>query len=382
MSELSVLVREGRALRAAGKPLLLATVVSVAGSAYRRPGARMLVSPDRWVAGSISGGCLEGDIVTRGFWRTEQCHSVVVTFDTRDDEDPAGAFGLGCEGVVAVLLERLDAPRPWDPLEVAARCFEREEPAALATVYRSCRADVPVGAHLALEQDAVTCSFDDPRLRDGLAEAAEHVLRTRVCQTWTDADGSVEALVEPILPPPHLFVWGSGHDVVPVVAVAKALQWRVSVFARHGRYATIERFAAADRVAAREPGALRSEVDASALPAAVVMSHRYEEDREALRALLGSRAMYIGMLGPRRRTERILEELRRRGPKLNASALKRLHAPAGLHIGAESPHEIALSIVAEAQATLAGAPAGRLRDRRGSIHEPVARSRGVAEEAG
>ncbi len=369
MSEGASIVECARALRSAGEPFLLATVVRVQGSAYRRPGARLLVTSSESVAGSISGGCLERDIVSKGFWRVRDSAAAVVRYDGRSDEDARAGLGVGCDGIVDVLLERPMEGDACDPLAIVARALEGECPAAMATIYRSTRADVAVGARLAMDEaGAVTTNVARGGIRSELAGAVKQVLASREAMPWSSADGRVAALVESILPPPHLFVFGSGHDAVPVVKMARSVGWGTSVCDRQARFATLARFAMADARLTLAASEIARTVAARARSLAVVLSHDYAWDRDVVAALLGSRASYIGVLGPRRRTARMLADIERaRGP-IDASAMMRLRGPVGLDIGAESPDEVALAVVAEAQAVLAGRAGGALRERRGPIH--------------
>ncbi len=367
MSEHLSLVREAQMIRRAGEALLVATVVRVRGSSYRRPGARLLVAPERWVAGSISGGCLEGDIVKRGFWRTREVPAVLVTYDHTSDDDIRSGFGLGCDGVIEVLLERLDEHGACDPIAFLERCLQAERSGALVTIFRSNDPGAPPGSRLTMGPDGIATTIR-PRLTEELILVAREALARRGTTVWRSRDGQIEALVEVIHPPPHLFVFGVEHDAVPVVSLAKSIGWGVSCCMPQGRFSSHDRFLSADHCLVVSPGAVGALVDARARPLAVVMSHDYEQDRATLGALLLSRARYIGMLGPRRRSERMFAELERAGTPLRDEDLARIHAPAGLHLGADTPQEIALAIIAEAQAHLAGAQAGRLRERDGSIH--------------
>jgi xanthine/CO dehydrogenase XdhC/CoxF family maturation factor len=391
VSELDVVVREADALRRSGTPFLLATVVDVRGSSYRRAGARMLVAEERWIAGCVSGGCLEGDVVRRGAFRVRHGAPVVVTYDSTSDDDIGWGFGLGCNGVVDLLLERIDHDAALDPLRFAGECIAAEARGALVTVFRSDDDAVPVGARLALGAGAPLATTMLPcPARDGLEAKARAALRRR---DGSRGDGGrrdeavaatshgVTALIEVIEPPPRLFVCGTGHDAVPVVALARAMGWRITVAAAHPSIATKERFADADEVLPGRATALRAAMARSGHPLAVVMSHDYERDRACLAALLESRARYIGVLGPLRRTERILADLSRAGTAITDEALERLHAPVGLDLGAETPHEIALAIVAEVQATLTHAPGRRLRERRAPIHAAAHATRSAADRA-
>jgi xanthine dehydrogenase accessory factor len=372
MSELDVIVREAAALRREGAPFLLATVVAVRGSSYRRPGARMIVSGDRWVAGCVSGGCLEGDVVRRGAHRIRHGAPVVVTYDSRSDDEIGWGFGLGCNGVVDVMLEEIHPTTAIDPLLFVSDCIAAETRGVLVTVFRSEDPSVPVGARLAVRPGApVATSLDGASgsLRDALERAARSAHATLTVETH-----GVSALVEIVDPPPRLFVCGTGHDALPVVALARSMGWRVTVAAGHPSTATKDRLLVADELLAGPGSVLRDAVARHARAFAIVMSHDYERDRECLSALLESRVEYIGVLGPKRRTERMLAELTQAGTVITDTMLARVHAPVGLDLGAETPQEIALAVISEVQATLTGAPARQLRERSGPIHVPPARS--------
>jgi xanthine dehydrogenase accessory factor len=374
MSEIGTIVSEAATLRRAGSPFLLATVVAVRGSSYRRPGARMIVADDRWVAGCVSGGCLEGDVLRRGGHRTRNGEAVVVTYDSTSDDEIGWGYGLGCNGVVEVMLERIDTQTVLDPLLFAGECIEREERGVLVTVFRSEQKDIRVGARLSLdEKGSPTTSLPAGPARDALEKAARSVLasasRRRAESITCEAEG-VTALVELIEPPPRLIVCGTGHDALPVVNLARSMGWRVTVAAEHPSAATRERFTAANEILAGDARVLCEAVSQSARSYAVIMSHGYDRDRDCLAALLGSRASFIGVLGPRRRAERMLAELSHGGLALTEAMLGRIHAPVGLDVGAETPQEIALSIISEVQAEITGAEPGRLRERVGPIHVP------------
>ena len=355
MGELGDIVARARAAAQAGQAALLATLVSVRGSSYRRPGARLLIACDAVAAGAVSGGCLERDLVRRGWWRTQDGAPALVTYDSTDDDDGFGQrIGLGCNGLVDILVERV--PDDWSQtaLGFIDRCLAGEAVGRLATVFRSRAPALPPGAWLGLIGDQV---WGPAAAAEELVAAARDGAGAIVLR-----GGEVEALVEEIRPPPHLFVMGAGLDAVPLVALARSLGWRTTVWDPAARFETRSRFAEADRRHTGPAAALRASVDAAVAPVAVVMAHDPARDTEALAMLLGSRARYVGVLGPRRRTERLLASLGSPAPPAS------LHAPAGLALGAETAAEIALSIAAEIQACLASETVEHLRDRRGAIH--------------
>jgi xanthine/CO dehydrogenase XdhC/CoxF family maturation factor len=335
-------------LRAAREPFLIATVVGVRGSAYRRPGARMLVTRERWIAGSVSGGCLEGDLVHKGFWRIADGRPAIVTYDSRDDDD-----AVGCNGAVDVLLE-LATDGPLDPLGLIRLGRESQQRIALATVIRG-----DVGGRVALVGDgAIYGNLADPAVHARACEAVRSAKRTQLVDD--------DLLVEIIEPPPRLFILGGGHDAVPLAALARAVGWDVMVCLPHARPVARERFRDVRGYVFGDGDDIRDAIDASYRAFAVVMNHQFEQDKASLAALVGSRAAYIGMLGPRHRTVKMLAELGIAGDA-------RLHAPVGLALGAETPEEIALAIVAEVQAVRMQAAATRLRDHAGPIHIEQAR---------
>ena len=368
LSELAVVCHEAEVLRARGVPFLLATVVRVSGSAYRRPGARMLVAEDRWVAGSLSGGCLERDVLVRGGFRTRAGAARLVIYDASADDEVRAGLGLGCDGVVEVLLERIDAHTPLDPLAFAGACIAGECFGAVVTAFASCDPEVTVGSRMLVTSEGVVgTTLRRGVLVDALAAEARAVLAVeravaRVA-TVSGPGGDVTVLVERVGPPPHLFVVGTRHDAEHVVALARQVGFAVSLAStRH------EPGVLAGAAFVGSPEAIAAKVDARLLSAAVIMTHDYAADRACLAALLGSRARYVGVLGPRARTTRMLEEL---GRTLSPEERARVHAPVGLDLGAETPREVALAIVAEVQASLACASGVRLRDLEGPVHRAM-----------
>lgn len=382
MSEWLSLLRQAALARARGESVLVATVVAVRGSSYRRPGARMIVASDDSFAGSVSAGCLENDVLTRGRHRLRDGRPVVVTYDSTSDDDEVGwGIGLGCNGVVDVLLETVEPGAPADPCAFLEERLGLEERAVLVTVFRSTRADVPVGARLLMSATGECDSTLPPcEMRGAMRREAATALRWPSGASAVAKDlGEVEALVEVADPPPCLFVCGTSHDALPFVRLARAIGWRTVVGARSASVGLKERFALADEILVASPEAIAQSAAARARPLAVLMSHDYDRDLACLEALLDTRVPYVGVLGPKARRDRMLEDLARRGRVWSPSALAKVHAPVGLDLGAETPAEIALSAVSEMQASLTRASAERLRDRDGPIHSVEAPTHVTAE---
>ena len=319
MNELASIVKEGRVALARGLPTVLATVVAVRGSAYRRPGARMLVTSEGWRAGSISGGCLEADVTRQAAFLVANGRALVRSYDTSED---AGAR-LGCGGEIDVLLEPLDAAF----LEVLARVEERRETLTIRTATEGGAGDREVWV-------------------DGVCVFSKGTLGERT------------VFEERVAPSQKFIIVGAGHDALPVARLADELGWSVDVYDWRPGLLTKERFPTAN-VKCIALDSLRFEVEPGTL--AVVMAHHIDYDARALNLLLrDERVLSVGLLGPRHRSGQVLALVEAKTGRLTEAQRARLKAPVGLDLGAEGPSAIALSILAEAQAVRAGRSGGSL----------------------
>jgi xanthine dehydrogenase accessory factor len=375
MTELLEICRAARQAAAEGEGLWLATVMRVRGSAYRHAGARLLFSNGRALAGSVSGGCLEASIVRKGPWLARE-HAACVYFEgsreTADDDPRQETQGTGCDGTIDVLVERVRIGQKRDPLAFIDECLTSETRGVLVTVFETSDPSLPLGCRLLLAESGELCSsIPNPRVASELTAAARGALADAEPRSRTIAGSGFEALLEVIEPAPHLFVFGSGPDASPLVAFADALGLSVTVCDTTARVSVRERFARTAELHVGSVGSVLPKIEARRTALAVVMSHHYETDTEALNMLLNSRAVYIGMLGPERRTSGILRRISRDKSTLSARDRARLRAPVGLDLGAETATQIALSIMAEIQAVLAQTSAEPL-SRHGS--RPIHRS--------
>lgn len=376
MKELRRIAEAWADLRARGEPALLATVVETAGSTYRRPGARLLMSQDRWLAGGISGGCLESEVLKKAWWRTRE-GPVVLTYDaTNADDEVSWSFGLGCNGRVEVLQERVSLEStPTHPLEFLHRRLERRRPGVMATVFRVGRTGVArVGERLLLDEDGVRTDVKDAPLREKLradAEAALEEGRTRI-HRYGNGEAAVDALVEVVRPPRPLFIFGNGQDAVPLVRLAAELGFHVTLVANRPSGVPAEAFREADVLLTATPETAAGKLSLTSDAAAVVMTHNLLHDRDFLRLVLESPCAYVGALGPRPRTEQMLSELRQQGFVLTEAHRRRLHSPTGLDLGGEQSEEIALAILSEVLADAFAREGASLRQRAGPIHPRAA----------
>ncbi|TGE03797.1 XdhC family protein [Hymenobacter fodinae] len=373
MTELQRLLAAYDGYRAAGRACALATVVEVEGSAYRRPGARMLVTDDGQLTGAISGGCLEGDARQRARQALMRRQPALVTYDTTDEDDPRHGLGPGCQGVVHILLEPLDFHESTNPLELLRGFVHHPEPAVLATVFRCAGNQFVSGLGQRLlftaAGEVAGHSLDRPDLKSQLQDLAAQAFTTgqSLVGECRVAEGStVRVFLEVLRPALRLCVYGAGNDAQPFVSLAAALGWHVTVIDGRPRQATAARFPQAAQVRVVPLG----EVPRLPLTAdfAVLLTHNYAYDRAVLQRLLDAPTPYIGLLGARTKADRLLEELGKEIPDLEAHLRGRLFSPVGLDLGAETPEEVALSIVAEVQAVRQGRPGNMLRQTSGPIH--------------
>jgi xanthine dehydrogenase accessory factor len=332
-----------RAARDRGEPLVLATVARTLGSTYRKAGAQMLLAGDGRAAGLLSGGCLETDLMERA--RSVLAGSpVVADYDTRSSDDLIWGIGLGCEGAMTILLTRLDRANDYQPFAFVESCRRRGVAGNFALVTQSTNAVHPLGAAF--------CSDSPAELPAGVAD----VLRTTALRAATTVETSgATFLIAPVELPPRLLVLGAGPDAMPLVEIAGLMNWHVTVLDHRPAYAVAERFPRAQRVALNSADELARELQSARYDAAVVMSHHLLSDQAYLDALAAHESIpYIGLLGPAPRRARLMQELGERSRGLDG----RLHGPIGLDIGAKTPEAIALAIVAEIQAVIAGRPGG------------------------
>jgi len=419
---------------------VLATVVRTEGSAYRRPGAMMLICADGRSVGMVSGGCLERHLIQRAFWLTRNgaCVQVYQTGSADDrkvsqqnNADPLQAlfldapsasdinvndsdidasvdsnksinktgledyaeledefdvdsmnFGLGCHGSVHVLFERLSAALPL--LDTIAQVRQSQQGLGVATLLKatplesrnrnlSVKSDLACGTRFIIPavEAATTINLDNGNVLSHLAAPIAEQLQAAVTKLsqqsgakgrWQhvyseDNHYCYEWLVQYLLPPIHLLICGAGNDAMPLVQLAKMLDWRVSVIDSRAHYATRARFMAADlvQVVPLEDTQTLNELSQNA--AVAVMSHSLTQDRARLKVLLTQPKLawrYLGQLGPSYRTERLLTEIAQSldTPKILQAGIEQLHYPIGYKLGGDGPEALALGIIAQISAVM------------------------------
>lgn len=335
----------------------------------------MVVTEAGQITGVISGGCLEADVRGRAFRAMQQGRPVLVKYDTTTNEELVWGLGLGCNGVVHVLIEPASDSTD-DLVRVLDSCSTGQHRTAVATIIRSENARVPLGARAILSQDR-PCAFHVDWTSDRIAQRILSDLQAALgtgTSSITRYGGheELEAFIEVVDPPLPLVIFGAGADVVPLVAVARQLGWHTTVVDTHSRARSVQRFVLADSVILCRPEDVCNRVTVTPSSVVVLMTHNYQHDGELLHSLMNSTPRYIGCLGPRHRAARLLSDV---VDDPAASLHAALHGPIGLDVGAETSSEIAVSIAAEILAVLKDRSGASLRHRQGSIHEAAEPSR-------
>lgn len=347
----------------------LATVVRVRGSSYRSPGARMLITDDgRWV-GSISGGCLEGDALRKARQVMAEKKPLTVTYDTSEDSNQNLGIGLGCNGVIDVLIEPVDEKDLHNPIQLFKTLVSSKEPVALATVFSG---EGHVGEKLLINSaSTVLISFSSLALNDVVIGDLKQVFETKRSEAkkYDFENHGVEVFIELIQPVISLMIFGGGFDARPVSHLAKSLGWDVTVTDECVAHIAPLFFPTADKLSLCQREYIERDFDITPFTACVLMSHNYEYDRDVLKKLLSSSSPYIGILGPRKRFDKMIAEFEAQGLKISGDDLHRIHSPIGLDIGAEAPDEIALSIISEIQSKFSNRSGGFLKYRNAPIHQ-------------
>ncbi|HEY1304294.1 MAG TPA: XdhC family protein [Vicinamibacterales bacterium] len=345
--------------RAAGRPAAMATIVRVTGSAYRREGTRMFVRPDGTYECALSGGCLEPAVAEAAMQVIETGQPALVSYDLADDS--LWGLGIGCMGAVDIRIERLEdeaITNTW------LRILEHGEAAVLVTPLSGVS-----GRMIVQDSGATAGALSDPMIEREAAARAILRLRHPSPESAAEWIGAAELFFEVAAPPPRLVIFGAGPDAVPLVQLAHELGFAVTIVDPRETFLTPDRFPDATRICA-QPGEFADHVKVGAGDFVLVMNHHVERDQESFRVGLESDAAYIGVLGPRVRYEKLLARLAAQGYVPDPGTLARVHSPVGLSVGAETPQEVAVSILGEILAIRRRFEGGFLTGSMRSLHRP------------
>jgi xanthine/CO dehydrogenase XdhC/CoxF family maturation factor len=342
----------------------LAMVARVEGSSYRRTGARMLVLDNGTYLGGVSGGCLEGDALRRAQKAIVSNQPSVVTYDTTRDDHHQIGVGLGCNGIIDVLF----IPQPVAAIDLLSERMYSRTPRLLATITGGEISSDLLGSAIPFESpEKWSGDFPIPPIAEAVRLDAEQCLAERCTKTITyrlDQKNEVRICLEVLIPSTHLVLYGSNNDIYPMTRIGKELGWDVTIVANPLK---LDKSLLVMGVTVLPPaGEVVPDIDS--FTAVVLMSHDYNTDFRHFRQVLASRATYIGMLGPRKRAQKMIDALAVEGASIPPENMSRIFAPAGLDIGALTPEEISLSIAAEIRACFAGRDGRSLRLRDVPIH--------------
>lgn len=372
MKELYEIIKAYDTATKVGKASVLATVVHLEGSSYRRPGARMLVLEDGMMIGAISGGCLEGDALKKALLTFTEKKSRLVTYDTSDEEDVNVGIQLGCEGVIQVLFEFIDSANVFNPIELLRKVTANRQQAVVVTLFDlTDKKNGQIGTCLVKEQNG---TITDVMQQSALKELIKHDVNEAMLNgqsaviNYASAGIICNAFVECIFPPISLVVVGAGNDAISIMQIATVLGWEVKVVDGRQTHAKAERFINACQVLVSKPELVLQQISIDNRTCFVLMTHNYQYDLQMLKALLATQVHYIGVLGPKKKLLKMLDALKQEGVILTEAMLARIYGPTGLDIGAETPEEIAVSIIAEIQAAFTGKEGTMLKWKQDLIH--------------
>jgi len=347
-----------QSIHESGDAAAIAVLVRIEGSSYRRPGAKLLVGSDGSSLGSISGGCLEEDVRQTALEVIADDTPRQLRYKTGSDDETVWGLGLGCDGIVDLLVAPATLPDFMNTVPTQQELFRGNEAFSVATVVKVSAGGGQVGRSLVVADGEIAAGGSGDSLLD---EGIGTLAASPETSTGLYSLGEAEVFLELHRPPPNLHVFGAGDDAIPLVRLAADMGFRVFVVDHRAAYLTADRFPDAWQfLHARDAGS----IDMLALSEssfAVVKTHSLLRDADWVRALVSIPLSYVGLLGPRDRRMEILSEL---------SEVQRrcVYGPVGLDLGAEGPEQVALSVVAELLAAVSGRSAGHLRDCATPIH--------------
>jgi xanthine/CO dehydrogenase XdhC/CoxF family maturation factor len=330
----------------------------------------MLITDDgKWV-GSISGGCLEGDALRKARQVMMEKKPFTVTYDTREESNQNLGIGLGCNGVIDVLIEPLDARDENNAAAFFERIISTNSPLALATVFVDNNG--LNGKKILMSQEEIKWDeLPDSDLKDRTIQDLRQLFESKqsVAKKYSVQGAETEVFIELLQPSISVIIFGGGFDARPVSNLAKSLGWEVTVTDECVAHIAPLFFPTADKLSLCQRSFIDRDFDITPYTACILMSHNYEYDRDVLRKLIKTATPFIGILGPRKRFDKMIEEFRKEGIELSTADHYRIHSPIGLDIGAEAPDEIAVSIIAEIQSKFSNRSGGFLKYRNGPIHQ-------------
>ncbi|MBT8291694.1 MAG: XdhC family protein [Eudoraea sp.] len=367
MKEIKSILSLYNKFKSSNEKAAIAQVVRVEESSYRREGARMLVFESGVFEGGISGGCLEGDALKRSQMAIFKEKPSIVTYDTSKDDENQIGVGLGCNGVIDVLISPITSTLSTIPL--LEKCVSSRQSHVLITI-TACPEDpelLGTTYYFDTKENTIEGGKLDLELKEYLLKDIKSVANTKKSNIYNYqlSEKSVSVFVELIPPQFHLVIYGDNYDVYPMLELAKVMDWEVSLVGNIQKLKK-EKLATVKHIISKGD---KEEPFIDDRTAIILMAHDFKTDMSNLKLALESEAAYIASLGPKKRFIKMENEFKEQGQPLSKTSLDRIYAPCGLELGANTPEEIATSIFAEILAVFAGKKGGMLRDKAGPIHQ-------------
>lgn len=372
MKEIEDIINAYKKAQQANKKTALATVVHVEGSSYRRPGARILVTEDGELTGAISGGCLEGDALRKALLAITQQQNKLVTYDSMDEEDNNIGIQLGCNGIVHILFEPINPAKENNPITLLEKLLTQTNVSVLVTLFSLDNSLQQIGTCLLAAVNNNYGNINDQSLKSKIENDIATVFENNsslIKNYQVNGNKKLSAFIELVKPPVELIIAGAGNDAFPLAQIASVLGWRVTVVDGRKTHANTKRFSTVKQIIVAKPAEALQQISINEQTIIVLMSHNYNYDLGMLRLLINTDCNYIGVLGPKTKLEKMLNELMQDGINITEVQRQKIYGPVGLDIGAETAEEIALAIMTEIKAVLAKKDGATLRDKKGFIHE-------------
>ncbi|MEM0939705.1 MAG: XdhC/CoxI family protein [Bacteroidota bacterium] len=353
------------------RSVVLATVIHVEGSSYRRAGARMLVDEFGSITGAISGGCLEGDAQRKALHALHQNQNKVITYDTSNEEDAVIGAQLGCNGIIQVLFEPIDFNDTNNAIEIL-RQAQSHGSSVVGTFFHLDKREKQIGTSCWLEDSGQLNGMVNNKLHNQLLQDSAIAVsqKSSLFREYIFEGQKHYVFLELFQPPLKLVLVGAGNDAQILAQMAEVLGWDIAVIDGRHTHAKETRFAASCRVIVSKPEKVLKNINIDQRTAFVLMTHNYNYDLAVLRHLIEEIDLkYIGILGPKKKYDRMLLEMEKEPIELSKKKLAKVYAPIGLDLGAETPAEIALAILAEIQAVITGTRGSFLKKKEGPIHK-------------
>lgn len=354
MKEINDIIKAYNQLDITQRKIAMATVIHVEGSSYRRSGARMLVQDNGVWTGGISGGCLEGDALKKAKNCMIQKDVKTVRYDTTNDDEKQIGVGLGCNGIIDILLSPVEFEDENNPIKILASCVNDRHINCLISVIHSKIDGLQAGRMYKYGVQKAT--FPDELIQDIQSALTSGKSAVKKYE-------KLSVFIEILKPTLNVVLFGYQYDIYPLLKIGNELGWNMSVACKQAKMTK------AMRSLTKDLHFDQSDVKYDDHTAFILMAHDYKTDKNNLLMALQSDVPYIGMLGPLKRKNKALDELHSHGHSFTDAQLSRLYNPVGLNIGSVTPEEIALAILAEIRAHFSGKNGAPLRQKSGPIHE-------------